>query len=58
MTKKEKISLDNWRITQNIPIGKFVGFKASLGKIKDEYTVDELNKKYAEYLNKPAFKEE
>lgn len=57
-TKKkiEKISLDNWRILMNIPLGKFMGFKTTL--TRNEYIVDELNKKYAEYLKRPAFKEE
>lgn len=54
--KEDMISLDNWRILHNIPLGAFVGFKTTLSK--NEYSVDELDKKYAEYLMKPAFKEE
>jgi len=58
-TKKKKedmISLDNWRILMNIPLGKFMGFKTTL--TRNEYPVDELDKKYAAYLKRPAFKEE
>lgn len=57
LTKKNnKISLENWKIQNNIPNIEFIGFKASLKNISDEYDPKKLDKDFKAYLNKPAFK--